>query len=129
MTEEKQENLLLEDLPREIKAAVIAAQDKQAEEIQILELSAITSFTDYFIIMHGNSSKQLNALSDWIERSLRKLQVKPLSIEGKKNAEWVLMDYGSFIIHIFTKGKRGFYALERLWADVPKLDLPAEPEA
>jgi ribosome-associated protein len=128
MNEDKQESILLKNLPQQIRAAVSAAQGKKAEDILILSLSAVTSFTDYFVIMHGHSSRQLNALSDGIERNLRKELIKPLSIEGQKNAEWILMDYGSFIIHIFTKEKRDYYSLERLWADVPRLDVPADKE-
>ena len=122
------ELLSLEKLPREIRLAVSAAQDKKAEDILILALSAITAFTDYFIIMHGRSNRQLNALCETIERGLRKERIKPLSIEGQKNAEWILMDYGSFIIHIFIKEKRDYYALERLWADVPRLEIEELPE-
>ena len=127
MTEEKHASISLDTLPQEIRDAVSASQDKKAEGIVILALAAITSFTDYFIVMHGRSGKQLNALSDGIERALRSRGRRPLSIEGKKNAEWILMDYGSFIIHIFTKEKRDYYTLERLWADVPRVEVP-DPE-
>jgi ribosome-associated protein len=126
--DDTKELLSLEKLPSEVGIAVSAAQDKKAEDILILALSAITAFTDYFIIMHGRSNRQLNALCDAIERSLRKERIKPLSIEGQKNAEWILMDYGSFIIHIFIKEKRDYYALERLWADVPRLEIAEPPE-
>ena len=129
MNEDKTELISLENLPPQIQVAVSAAQEKKAEDVLILSLAAISSFTDYFVIMHGHSGRQLNALCDGIERSLRKERVKPLSIEGQKNAEWILMDYGNFIIHIFTKEKRDYYSLERLWADVPKLNIPADEKS
>lgn len=128
MIEENTNSKTLEDLPRDIRLAVSVGREKKAEDIVVLTLSAITSFTDYFIIMHGNSSKQLIALSDGIERSLRAEKIRPLSIEGKKNAEWILLDYGSFVVHLFTKEKRDYYSLERLWADVPSLAVSSEPD-
>lgn len=128
MIEENKDSKTLKDLPRGIQIAVSVGREKKAEGIVVLTLSAITSFTDYFIIMHGNSSKQLIALSEGIERGLRTERIKPLSIEGKKNAEWILLDYGSFVVHLFTREKRDYYSLERLWADVPRLDVSSEDD-
>jgi len=121
MKHSETQKLLENNLPDDIQISIKAAQDKKAEEIIILGLGELSSFTDYFIIMQGNSVKQNLALSDNIERELKNHKVKPLSVEGRKYAEWILMDYGNFIIHIMTPDMRQYYALERLWGDAPKL--------
>ncbi|MEA3422159.1 MAG: ribosome silencing factor [Acidobacteriota bacterium] len=107
-------------LPQGVKISVKASRATKAEEIFILDLSRISSFTDFFVIINGNSSRQNIALYENIERELKKKKIRPLSIEGRKNAEWILMDYGDFIIHIFSKKAREYYSLEKLWGDAPK---------
>jgi ribosome-associated protein len=109
-------------LPSELKMAVKASLDKKAEKIVILDLREISSFTDFFIIMQGNSKRQNIAIYESVEQELKSEKVRPLSIEGKENAEWILMDYGSFIIHIFSIEAREYYLLEKLWGDAPRLD-------
>ena len=107
---------------KHVKVSVKASQAKKAEDIVVLDLQSISSFTDYFIIMQGNSKRQNMAIYEGIERELKNENVRPLSIEGRKNAEWILMDYGSFIIHIFSKEAREYYYLEKLWGDAPRSD-------
>lgn len=109
-------------LPREVKLAVKASLEKKAEKIVILDLREISSFTDFFVIMQGNSRRQNAAIYESVEQELKKEKVRPLSIEGKQNAEWILMDYGSFIVHIFSMEAREYYLLEKLWGDAPHLD-------
>jgi ribosome-associated protein len=121
MSYSRTQKLLKKTLPRDVKISIKAAQDIKAENIVVLALHELSSFTDYFIVMHGNSGKQNIALCNNIERELRNIKVKPLSVEGRQHAEWVLMDYGNFIIHIFTHDMRQYYALEKLWGDAPKL--------
>lgn len=87
----------------------------------ILDLRGVSSFTDYFIITHGNSPRQNIAIYESIEEELKKANLRPLSIEGKEHAEWILMDYGSFIIHVFSKRAREYYSLEKLWGDAQKI--------
>lgn len=106
--------------------SVKASQDKKAAGIIVLDLSEISSFTDYFVIMNGNSDKQNIAICHGVARALKKANFKPLSIEGLDKAEWVLMDYGSFIIHIFSEQAREYYSLEKLWGDGPKLYIKNE---
>lgn len=108
------------NLPIEVRISVKASQAKKGEDIFVLDLREIASFTDYFIIMHGNSPRQNIALNESIEGELKKKNIRPLGIEGKKQAEWILMDYGSFIIHVFSKKAREYYSLEKLWVDAPK---------
>jgi ribosome-associated protein len=109
-------------LPREVKLAVKASLEKKAEKTVILDLREISSFTDFFVIMQGNSRRQNVAIYESVEQELKKEKVRPLSIEGKQNAEWILMDYGSFIVHIFSIEAREYYLLEKLWGDAPHLD-------
>ena len=108
-------------LPAELKAAVRAARAKKAEEVQVLDLREAASFTDYFIILHGNSSRQNAALSEAIAQELKKDGVRPLGVEGTAHGEWILMDYGFFVVHVFSKQARDYYSLDRLWGDAAKL--------
>lgn len=106
-----------------VKLAAAAAEDKKALDLVVLNLMEITSFADYFVICHGTSSRQVQAIADEVEDRLKKQGVRPLNIEGYQNAEWVLMDYGSMIVHIFSENSRRFYDLERLWRDAEKVDV------
>ena len=105
-----------------VKMSVIASQAKKAEDIVVLDLRDISSFTDFFVVMQGNSKRQNMAIYESIEQELKNENMKPLSVEGRKNAEWILMDYGYFIIHIFSKEAREYYYLEKLWGDAPRTD-------
>lgn len=110
------------DVFDKVKVAVAAAEDKKASEVTVLKLIEVTTFADYFVICSGNSARQVQAIADEIEESLRNQKVRPLHIEGYKNAEWVLMDYGPLIVHVFTEQARRFYDLERLWRDAEKME-------
>lgn len=107
-------------LPREVKISIKASKAKKGENLVVLDLRGISSFTDYFVIMHGNSARQNLALNENIEKELKKEKIMPLSVEGRKLAEWILMDYGSFIIHVFSERAREYYSLEKLWGDAHK---------
>lgn len=106
-----------------VKAAVTAAEDKKAIDPVVLKLVEITAFADYFMVCSGNSARQVQAIADEIEDQLKQQKVRPLNIEGYNNAEWILMDYGSVIVHVFSENARRFYDLERLWRDAEKIDL------
>jgi len=110
-------------IPESVKISVEASRMKKAEEIVVLDLTGISSFTDFFIIMHGNSSRQNVAIYEGIDEELKDRSIRPLSVEGKENAEWILMDYGEFIVHIFSPTAREYYSLEKLWGDGTKLSL------
>jgi ribosome-associated protein len=121
MTEYRTEKTISKrNLPREVKISIKASQAKQGENLVVLDLRGISSFTDYFVIMHGNSARQNLALNENIEKALKREKIRPLSIEGKERAEWILMDYGSFIIHVFSEKAREYYSLEKLWGDAQK---------
>lgn len=104
--------------------AVQAAQEKKALEVRLLELKGICSFTDYFLICSGTSSRQNQAISDAILTQLESMEVSPAHMEGYNQGEWILMDYWDFVVHIFSERARGFYDLERLWRSAPRLPVP-----
>jgi ribosome-associated protein len=121
MTKESIRKFTKRVLPAEVRLAAKAAQARKGEEILVLDLRDVSSFTDFFVIMHGNSSRQNVALYESIEEELKRTGFRPLSVEGKENAEWILMDYGSFLVHIFSRNSRDYYSLEKLWGDAPRL--------
>jgi len=107
------------------KKAVLAArclEGKKATDIVLLEVSKITSIADYFVIATGDSKRQIKACTDYIDETLSIKGENPDHLEGVTNLEWVLMDYGDVIVHIFDKETRTYYGLERLWGDSPKID-------
>lgn len=107
------------------KKAVLAArclEGKKASEIIVLEISAITSIADYFVIATGDSKRQIKACADHIDESLSKKGEKAHHVEGVVNLEWVLMDYGDVIVNIFDNEARLYYGLERLWGDAPRIN-------
>lgn len=107
----------------QVKNAVQAADEKKAQDMLVLRLSAITEFTDYFVICSGNSARQTKAIADEIIERLKTGGVRPLNTEGYNKAEWILIDYGAFVIHIFTDESRRFYDLERLWRDAERVEI------
>ena len=101
-------------------------EEKKGEDIRILDISEICSFTDYFIICHGYNQRQNQAICDSVKECLKKAdQLTPLHIEGYDSAEWILMDYVDCVVHIFSPESRKFYKLERLWSDGIKLTREA----
>lgn len=114
------------NLPREIRLSVQAGRAKKAEEIAVLDLRELSTFTDFFVIMTGNSARQNTAISESIEQALKKARTLPLGVEGRGPAEWILLDYGHFVVHVFSKQARAHYSLEKLWGDAPRL-FWAEP--
>lgn len=108
----------------EWEIAVQAAQSRKAEDIVILNIGASSSFTDYFVICTGTNPRQVQAIADSIETSLKGEGVRPIGVEGYKSAEWVLMDYGDFVIHVFSPTSRQFYDLGRLWRNAPRIPVP-----
>ncbi|MFW5981367.1 MAG: ribosome silencing factor [bacterium] len=101
--------------------AAEAADDKKANDIEVLEVKGLTTIADYFVICSGNSETQVKAISRGIEDSLSEKDIEPKKIAGKGEARWILMDYADLIIHVFHKDEREFYELERLWADAENI--------
>lgn len=107
------------DTSSRVREAVAAMLDKKALDLKVLYLGAISDFTDYFVIASGASERQVQAIADGVEERLREIGLRPLSSEGQSRGQWVLLDYGAFLVHVFTEERRAFYGLERLWSDAP----------
>jgi ribosome-associated protein len=116
-------SLTKRQLPPALKAALEAALEKKAENLVVLDLRAAASFTEYFILMTGLNSRQTAALAEVIERDLKTRNLRPIGLEGASRGEWILMDYGWFIVHIFSPAARDYYSLEKLWSDAPRLTV------
>jgi ribosome-associated protein len=115
----KQQN----DLKKQVSEAIAACQDKKAEEITILEMEVGSgAFTDYFVVCSGNNAKQIQSIADAVEDRLEAVGHRPVNKEGYKQAEWVLLDYLNFVVHIFTEKARKYYDLERLWKTAKRLE-------
>lgn len=113
-------------LKGEVGRAVQAALDKKAVDVVVLDLRETPAFTDFFILCSGNTQRQVKAIADGVEEALRAARVRPAHIEGYERAEWVLMDYFTFIVHVFTPQTRAFYSLERLWGDAERIEVSDE---
>ncbi len=113
------------DLDEEVKLVIRLASEKKAFDIIALDLREVTSFAEFFVIASGANQRQVQAISDEINEKLKEqLKARPLRIEGYASGEWILLDYGDFIIHIFEQKAREFYDLERLWRDAKKVEIP-----
>jgi ribosome-associated protein len=116
---------------RQLSEALAACQEKKAEDISLLEMDPSSgAFTDYFLICSGTNPRQIQAISDEVELRLKRAGVYPNSIEGYNQAEWVLIDYVDFVVHIFSVAARKYYDLERLWKSAKRLEpaaLAAKP--
>jgi ribosome-associated protein len=121
--------LKVESLPQGVRLAVEAAQEKKAAGITVLDLTAAGAFTDYFVICTGFSTPQVQAICTEVEAQLHKqLSRSPEHREGQRSAEWALLDFGGFVVHVFSEQARRYYDLERLWRMAPKLELPDQPD-
>src|SRR5512141_2527650 len=104
------------DLKVQVASAISACQEKKADRLSILELDKASSgFTDYFVICSGSNPRQIQAISDEVEQRLSKAGLHPTHVEGYRQADWVLLDYVDFVVHIFSEKARNYYDLERLW--------------
>jgi ribosome-associated protein len=113
-------------LDERVLLALHAAGEKKAIALTVLDLQEIASFTDYFIIASGTNLRQVQAIADEVVDQLKKQGTRAARVEGYQKGEWILVDYGDFIVHIFEDKARRFYDLERLWRDAPRYDVPPE---
>ncbi|PWT92544.1 MAG: ribosome silencing factor [Blastocatellia bacterium] len=113
-----------EVLDQRIATALHAASEKKAIDLAVLDLREIASFTDYFVLASGANERQVQAIADEIYETLKKTGSTAARVEGYKTAEWVLLDYGDFVVHVFEKKARAFYDLERLWRESKRVPLP-----
>jgi ribosome-associated protein len=112
-------------LPRTLTLGVAAALDKKAVDLVTLDLRGASAFTDFFVICTGANARQVRAIADAVESILRADGIKPALVEGYSHAEWVLIDCFDVVFHVFTPSTREFYALERLWGDGQRIEVPA----
>ena len=118
-TQPTQPNVSIVDTPARVREAVAAAEDRKAVDLRVLHLEKVSDFTDFFLICSGTSERQVQAIADAVQERMREGQVRPLHVEGFNRGQWVLLDYGDFVVHIFQEEPRRFYSLERLWGDAP----------
>lgn len=118
--------MIPESLPKPIRLAIEAAQDKKASAITALSLEGLGAFAEHFLICSAESARQIEAIGDAIEEKLHNDGVRAPRREGRTGTEWLLLDYGRFVIHIFSEKAREFYDIERLWRAAKRLDI-AEP--
>ncbi len=116
-------------LTGEVAKAVKAALDKKASDVVVLDLRGTPAFTDFFVLCSGQNQRQVKAIADAVEEALRAAKVRPAHVEGYDRAEWVLMDFFTMIVHVFTPQMRLFYSLERLWGDAERIEVSDEPPA
>jgi ribosome-associated protein len=112
-------------LPKQVEAAVRAAEDKKAIDLAVLDLKEAAGFTDYFVICSGTNPRQIRTIADAVTESLAAHGVKPAHVEGYAQSEWILLDYFDFIVHVFAPETRAFYGLERLWGSAHRVEIPA----
>lgn len=120
--------MIRDSLRSEIRLAVEAAQDKHAVDITVLKLADKGAFAEYFLLCSGQSQPQIKAIGEAIEERLAEQGVRLAHREGKSGAEWMLLDYGDFIVHIFSERARHYYDLERLWRTAERIDFPANSQ-
>ncbi|MFH1837782.1 MAG: ribosome silencing factor [Candidatus Omnitrophota bacterium] len=103
------------------KAKIIAriASEKKGENIVLMNMQGISTVCDWFVLISASSSRRVSAISKALHKDLSKEKISPLHIEGKQGAEWILLDYEDVVVHVFYKGVREFYSLERLWSEAP----------
>ncbi|ODS55807.1 MAG: ribosome silencing factor [Acidobacteria bacterium SCN 69-37] len=112
-------------LPDQVAQAVAAAAGRKAMDLIVLDLRKSQAFTDFFLICTGATTRQVQAIADAVQSALGTHGIKPTIVEGEIRAEWVLLDYFDFIVHVFTPATREFYGLERLWGDAERIEIPA----
>ena len=106
-----------------LKIAIKALEDKKGEKISVIDISKVSVIADYFIIASGKNANQLRAMADEVEEKLGKEGIEPRQVEGYAAANWILMDYRDFIIHIFNEEQRLYYDIERIWSDGKNIEI------
>ncbi len=115
--------MLTPDVLEHLQVAAQAALDKKAFQLVTLDVTAMTAMTDSFLLCSGASDRQVNAIADSMVKKLRDKGCRPRHLEGEGRSGWVLIDYGDFVVHVFSEEKRSYYALDNLWSDAPRIEL------
>ena len=111
-------------VPKAVQVAIDAAQDRKATGVVVLDLKKAAAFTDYFVICSASNPRQVQAIADAVEQALKAQKQRPSLVEGYARAEWILLDYFDFVVHIFSKHARDFYGLDRLWGSATRIEYP-----
>jgi ribosome-associated protein len=111
-------------LPKAISTVIDAAQDRKATGVVVLDLKKAGAFTDYFVICSASNPRQVQAIADAVEEALKGQKQRPSLVEGYARAEWILLDYFDFVVHVFSKHARDFYGLDRLWGSATRIEVP-----
>jgi ribosome-associated protein len=111
-------------LPKAITTVIEAAQDRKATGIVVLDLKKAGAFTDYFVICSASNPRQVQAIADAVEETLKSQKQRPSLVEGYARAEWILLDYFDFVVHVFSRHARDFYGLDRLWGSATRIEVP-----
>ena len=117
----------IKDLPSEVARAVDLLFDRKANEVVLMDLRTVSTATDFFLIASGTSDTHVASIADHVVEELKKEGNRPLNVEGERGGRWILIDYFSFVVHVFHPAAREFYQLERLWGDAPTVRM--EPQA
>jgi ribosome-associated protein len=117
-----------DSIPPNVRAAIEAAQEKQAADVVLLDLAGLGAFTDFFLVCTGFSSPQVAAICDEIEEQLERIGTRRLHREGKAGSDWMLLDFGGLVVHVFTERARHFYDLERLWRAAVRIEFKESRE-
>jgi ribosome-associated protein len=107
------------DTESSVREAVAALLDTKGDDVVVRHLEKVADFTDWFVLASGFSERQVKSIADRVEERLKALGVRPLHVEGHAGGQWILLDYGDFLVHVFLEERRRFYGLERLWSDAP----------
>lgn len=113
---------LQRELPDHVRGALSALEEHKGQAVVVLDMRGLSGFTDYMVLATGRSERQVQALSDAVEKRLVELGEKPRHVEGRNEAHWILLDYLDLVVHLFTPDTRDFYQLEKLWRDAPMLE-------
>jgi ribosome-associated protein len=111
-------------LPKAIAAVIEAAQNRKASGVVVLDLKKAGAFTDHFVICSASNPRQVQAIADAVEEALKGQKQRPSLVEGYARAEWILLDYFDFVVHVFSKHARDFYGLDRLWGSATRIEFP-----
>jgi ribosome-associated protein len=123
----KTKSLSITGKNKALEAAGLALE-KKAADLVVLDMSALVTFTNYFVICSGENTQQVKAIVDNIDEGLSRKKIKPLGVEGREYAHWVLMDYGDVVVHVFEKETRQYYELEKLWLDARRVDIDEDSD-
>ena len=115
--------MLSADIVERLEVAAKAALDKKAFELVTLDVTGLTSLADSFLLCSGASDRQINAIADEMTRKLRESGCRPRHVEGEGDTGWILIDFGDFVVHVFSEEKRSYYALDQLWSDARQVQL------